>query len=117
MNLAHDITGTGDSIPEFLWMGVTHMMLGWDHLLFALGVVLLAGKPRRAASMISLFALGHSVTLIAATLTETSVSPRRVDIIIALSVAFVGVVGVFARPRTPLHWRLFGAAVLGFGLI
>ncbi|GAA1838121.1 hypothetical protein GCM10009682_63370 [Luedemannella flava] len=115
--LAHDITGTGDSIPEFGWMGVTHMVLGWDHLLFALGVVLLAGSPRRAAGMISLFALGHSVTLIAATLTETSVSPRRVDIIIALSVAFVGVVGVFARPRTPLHWRLFGAAVLGFGLV
>ncbi|GAA1773804.1 HupE/UreJ family protein [Luedemannella helvata] len=114
---AHDITGTGDSIPEFLWMGVEHMVLGFDHLLFALGVVLLAGQVRRAAGLISLFALGHSVTLIAATLAEVSVSPRRVDIIIALSVAFVGVVGLFARPRTPAHWRWFGAAVLVFGLI
>jgi hydrogenase/urease accessory protein HupE len=115
--LAHDITGTGDSIPEFLWMGFTQMLLGWDHLLFALGVVLLAGEPRRAARLISLFALGHSVTLIAATLAEQMISPHRVDIIIALSVAFVGAVGVFARPRTPAHWRWFGAAVLGFGLI
>jgi hypothetical protein len=31
---------------------LTHMLLGWDHLLFAAGVVLLAGQPRRAASMI-----------------------------------------------------------------
>lgn len=114
---AHDITGTGDSVPEFLWMGITHMLLGWDHLLFALGIVLLAGEPRRAARMISLFALGHSATLIAATLAEVTVSPRRVDLVIALSVAFVGVVGVFARPRTPVHWRWFGAAVLAFGLI
>jgi hydrogenase/urease accessory protein HupE len=114
---AHDITGTGDSVPEFLWMGIIHMLLGWDHLLFALGIVVLAGEPRRAAGMISLFAVGHSATLIAATLAEKQVSPHRVDIIIALSVAFVGAVGIFARPRTPAHWRLFGAAVLGFGLI
>jgi hypothetical protein len=114
---AHGVDGAAKSIPEFVWLGVTHMLLGWDHLLFVGGVALVAGTARRAAAYVSLFALGHSITLIAAAIAEWRVSPTKVDLVIGLSVVFVGVIALLARPKTALHWRLFGAAVLGFGLI
>ncbi|MEV0134167.1 HupE/UreJ family protein [Dactylosporangium sp. NPDC050688] len=115
---AHGVNGAADkSVPEFVWLGITHMLLGWDHLLFVAGVALIAGTVRRAAAYVSLFALGHSVTLITAAITEWRVSPTKVDLVIGLSVVFVGAVALLARPKTTLHWRLFGGAVLGFGLI
>jgi hydrogenase/urease accessory protein HupE len=111
---AHGIGGGGETVGDFVWLGFTHMLLGWDHLLFVGGVVLLAGQVRRAAKLISLFALGHSTTLIIATLAEWRINAVLVDVVIALSVVFVGVVGVIGRPR---RWRGFAAVVLGFGLI
>ncbi|WP_238018932.1 HupE/UreJ family protein [Dactylosporangium sp. AC04546] len=115
---AHGVDdAAGRSVPEFVWLGITHMLLGWDHLLFVAGVALIAGTVRRAAVFVSLFALGHSVTLITAAITEWRVSPTKVDLVIGLSVVLVGAVALFARPRTEAHRRLFGAAVLGFGLV
>jgi hydrogenase/urease accessory protein HupE len=111
---AHGVAGGAETAPGFIWVGVQHMLLGWDHLLFVGGVALLAGTAKRAASFISLFALGHSITLIIATLAGWRVNPTVVDIFVALSLVFVGVVGVMGRPR---NWRWFGAAVFGFGLI
>lgn len=111
--------GIGDdasdkSILEFVPVGIEHMLLGWDHLLFVAGVVLIAAEARLAAKLISLFVLGHSTTLVAATLAGWRVSPQAVDVVIALSVVFVAGVGIFGRPKS---FRWFGAAVLGFGLI
>ncbi|GIF55701.1 hypothetical protein Air01nite_17960 [Asanoa iriomotensis] len=111
---AHGITGGLESIPDFVLSGITHMLLGWDHLLFIVGVVLLAGELRRAASLISLFALGHSTTLIIATLSRWQVNAALVDGVIAASVVFVGVVGLIGRPQ---RWGWFAAAVTGFGLV
>ncbi|WP_433375806.1 HupE/UreJ family protein [Actinoplanes sp. CA-142083] len=112
---AHGVRAKGDeSVLDFLGLGFTHMLTGWDHLLFIAAVVLLAWHPRRAAGLLSLFALGHSATLIAATLAGWRLSPALVDLIIAVSVGFVGVVGVKGRPRS---FRWFGAAVLAFGLV
>jgi len=111
---AHGIDGTGESAADFGWLGVKHMLLGWDHLAFIAGVVLLAGGMRRAAKLISVFALGHSTTLIAATVAGWRLDAALVDIVIALSLVFVGVVGVIGRPKA---WRWFGAAVFGFGLV
>ncbi|MDP3893598.1 HupE/UreJ family protein [Nocardioides sp.] len=111
--------GIGDeaadkSVLEFVPVGITHMLLGWDHLLFVAGVLLVAAQPRLAAKLISLFVLGHSTTLIAATLSGWRVSPETVDVVIALSVVFVACVGMLGRPK---NFRWFAAAVLGFGLI
>lgn len=111
---AHGVAGGAETPVGFVWVGMQHMLLGWDHLLFVGGVALLAGTARRAASFISLFALGHSITLVAATLAGWRVNPTLVDIAVALSLVFVGVVGVVGRPR---RWRWFGTAVLAFGLI
>jgi hydrogenase/urease accessory protein HupE len=111
---AHGIGGGAESVMDFVWSGFTHMITGWDHLLFIAGVVLLAGQAKRAAKLISLFAAGHSTTLIIATLAEWRISAVAVDVVIALSVVFVGVVGWFGRPT---KWGWFAAAVTGFGLV
>lgn len=105
----------GDKTPlEFVPIGFVHMLLGWDHMLFVVAVVLLARQPKRASTFLLLFAAGHSLTLIAASLAGWRVSPGAVDAVIALSVAYVG---VFGWRGPPYPWRLFGAGVFGFGLI
>ena len=113
---AHGIgsTAAGQSVGEFVLIGFRHMLFGWDHLLFVAGVLLVAGSARTAAKLITLFVIGHSTTLIAATLLGWRVDAKLVDIVIALSVAFIAAVGVMGRP---INVRWLGLAVLGFGLV
>lgn len=113
---AHGIEGSAvdKGTWEFIPLGIEHMLLGYDHLLFIVGVVLLAGQAVRAAKFISLFALGHSATLILATLAGWRLNATFVDVIIALSLVFVGVVGIRGRPT---DWRPFGVTVFAFGLV
>lgn len=112
----HGIGGsaTDKSTLEFVPLGIEHMLLGWDHLLFILGIVLLAGSPLRSAKLISLFVAGHSTTLIVATVADWRISATLVDVCIALSVVFIARLGLRGRPKD-FFWP--GAAILGFGLI
>jgi hydrogenase/urease accessory protein HupE len=114
--LAHGIADSArdKSVAQFLPLGIEHMLLGWDHLLFITGVVLVAGTLRRAAKLISLFVAGHSITLFIATLAGWQIDATLVDVVIALSVVFVGVIGIRDGSR---DWRLIGTTVFGFGLI
>lgn len=113
---AHGIRGeaTNKTTLEYVPLGIEHMLLGWDHLLFILGIVLLAGLPWRAAKLISLFVAGHSLTLVMATLFEWRVSPTLVDVIIALSVVLVALLGLRGRPD---DFLVPGAIIFVFGLI
>ena len=113
---AHGIgsDATDRSILGFLGLGVEHMLLGWDHLLFIGGVVVLAGEWRRAAKLITIFVAGHSLTLIVASLAGWRVDAGWVDVVIAISLVFVGGVAMVGRPK---HWDWFGAAIFGFGLV
>lgn len=111
---AHGVSRAGESVSDFVWSGFTHMLAGWDHLLFIAGIVLIAGTVRRSAKLISVFAVGHSTTLILATLAGWRLNATFVDIVIAQSLVFVGVVGLAGRRQ---RWRWFAAAVFGFGLV
>lgn len=113
---AHGIGGDAAdrTVLGFVPLGFEHMLLGWDHLLFIGGVVLLSGSWRRAAKMITIFVVGHSTTLIAATMAGWQVDAGFVDVIIALSVVFVGAIGIFVKS---VDWRVFGFLVLAFGLV
>ncbi|HEY0888502.1 MAG TPA: HupE/UreJ family protein [Nocardioides sp.] len=113
---AHGIGGDAAtaSVVGYVGIGVEHMLLGWDHLLFVAGIVLLSGSARRAAKVISAFVIGHSLTLITATLAGWEANALLVDVVIVLSVAFVGGWGMFGRPK---RWDIFTALVFGFGLI
>ncbi|MEW5686872.1 MAG: HupE/UreJ family protein [Pseudomonadota bacterium] len=123
---AHEIGGTDaafvaaargpDPIP-FAYLGAKHMVTGYDHLLFLVGVIFFLFRLRQIALYVSLFSLGHSITLLAGVAFGWQVNPYLVDAAIGLSVAYKAFenLGGF---RT-----LFGvqpdtrAAVLGFGLI
>jgi len=124
--LAHNIGGTDatfvaatrgpDPIP-FMYLGAKHMVTGYDHLLFLVGVIFFLFRLRQIALYVSLFSLGHSITLLAGVFFDIHADPRLVDAVIGLSVAYKAFenLGGF---RT-----LFGvqpdtrAAVFGFGLI
>src|SRR5215218_7562859 len=113
---AHGIGGdaAGASVAEFVNIGAQHMLLGWDHILFVAGVLLLAGTPRRGAKIITAFVAGHSLTLITATLAGWQVDPVLVDVVIVLSVVVVGAWGMIGRPQ---RWDVFTAIVFAFGLV
>jgi hypothetical protein len=104
---------TGVSVPGFVWLGATHMLAGWDHLLFVAGALLVARAPRPGFTVVSLFAAGHSLTLLVATLAGWRFSATAVDYVVAASVAFVGLA---ALRGFPLRWP-FLSAVFAFGLV
>jgi hydrogenase/urease accessory protein HupE len=97
-------------------LGVQHILTGYDHLLFLLGLVLVGGRLRPLLLVITAFTLAHSVTLASAALGIWAPSPRIVEPAIALSIAYVGVENWFVRDAEG-RWRItfpFGL-VHGFG--
>lgn len=123
---AHNIGGSdaafvattkgADPFP-FLYLGAKHMVTGYDHLLFLTGVIFFLFRLSQIALYVSLFSLGHSITLLAGVFFKLHVDSHLVDAIIGLSVAYKAFdnLGGFqtltgAQPNTK-------AAVAGFGLI
>ena len=83
------IQATSGVLPgPFAYLGAKHMVTGYDHLLFLLGIIFFLYRRKDVALYVSLFAVGHSVTLIAGVLTGFSVSAYLIDAIIGLSVAY-----------------------------
>jgi hydrogenase/urease accessory protein HupE len=114
---AHALVGNYDpNRPpiDYVVLGFRHMATGWDHLLFIAGAILLAARVRTAAKLISLFVAGHSLTLLVATLAGWQLNVTAVDVVIALSLVYVGVQGWHGRPE---NLRLTGAIVFAFGLV
>jgi hypothetical protein len=96
---AHDVSQadreliSGKAGVNFLlyaWLGAKHMVTGYDHLLFLVGVIFYLRKIHEVAVFVSLFALGHTVTLISGVLLGLDVNSYLVDAIIGLSVAYKG---------------------------
>ena len=101
---------------RFLWMGIEHILTGYDHLVFLFGLVLVGGRLKAIVAVITAFTLAHSITLALATLDVWAPSPRFVEPAIALSIAYVGVENFFVQ-NAERRWRItfpFGL-VHGFG--
>ena len=81
------LTATGPW--RFLSLGVTHILSGWDHLLFIAGLMLIARRAQLWV-LITGFTLGHSVSLAAATLGVMTVSARSAEALIAYSIFLIG---------------------------
>jgi len=75
-----------DICASYVRLGIGHILSGPDHLLFVLGLVLLAGTARRVLGTVTAFTLGHSITLTLAVLGVTAIPVRPVELAIALSV-------------------------------
>jgi len=99
-------------------LGVEHILFGWDHLLFVLGLVLLVGPGRALLWTITAFTLGHSVTLALASLGLVRVPQAPIEALIALSiyVLAIEVVRDGMGHRTVLK-RAPWAVAAGFGLL
>src|SRR6056297_3068786 len=79
---------TGVLLVPFAYLGAKHMVTGYDHLLFLLGIIFFLYRLKDIGLYVTLFAVGHSVTLLLGVLTNISVSAYLVDAIIGLSVAY-----------------------------
>ena len=74
---------------DFLWQGIIHILTGWDHLAFVLCLCLLASGGRRLLLLVTLFTLGHSVSLSAGFLDWVRLPMPPVEAVIALSILFM----------------------------
>lgn len=74
---------------RYLWIGATHMLSGYDHLLFVFGIIFFLTKFKDIVKYITAFTLGHSATLIYATFTGLQINYFLIDAVIGLSVAYI----------------------------
>ena len=79
---------SGPAISAFLYLWAKHMVTGYDHLLFLVGAVFFLRKPRDIVLYVSLFTLGHSITLLAGVFAQWQVNAYLVDTVIGLSVVY-----------------------------
>jgi len=78
----------GRALVAFMYLGAKHMFTGYDHLLYLAGVIFFLYKTRDIALYVTLFAIGHSVTLLAGVLGDIHVNVYIIDAIIGLSVVY-----------------------------
>jgi hypothetical protein len=102
---------------RFVGAGIHHILIGPDHLLFLVGLLLLGGSIRRLVVVVSAFTFAHSVTLSLATLNVFSPPARMVEPLIALSIVYVGADNLLVRGgRDARAWiALVFGLVHGFG--
>jgi hypothetical protein len=97
-------------------MGVEHIVTGYDHLLFLLGLVLASRNVRALLGAVSAFTAAHSVTLAAATLGWWAPPPALVEPLITASIAYVGLENVFVLPARGRWYVAFPFGLVhGFG--
>ena len=106
----------GAAIAPLMYLGAKHMVTGYDHLLFLVGVIFFLYRLRDVVQYVSLFTLGHSVTLLAGVLGGIRANPYIVDAIIGLSVVYKAFDNIDGFPRLLGFQPNARAAVLVFGL-
>ena len=74
---------------RYMWLGATHMLSGYDHLLFVFGIIFFLTSFREIAKYVTAFTLGHSVTLIYATFNAIQMNYFLIDAVIGLSVCYI----------------------------
>ena len=113
---------TGVHLIPFLYLGAKHMVTGYDHLLFLFGVIFFLYGFKQIAIYVSLFAIGHSTTMLLGVAFDFGISSYIIDAIIGFSVVYKALdnLGAFRlwfgfQPSTKAATLLFGF-LHGFGL-
>lgn len=115
---AHDpaLDGPLPSLPSYLPLGIEHVLIGYDHLAFVLGLTLLARTRRALLASITAFTLSHSLSLSACVLGIVTPPSSWVEAAIALSIAYVAIAErASASPLQPVIVSLLFGFVHGFG--
>lgn len=81
---------SGTNIIAFIYLGAKHMVTGYDHLLFLAGVIFFLYRMKDIGAYVTLFAIGHSTTLLMGVLLDLRANPYIIDAIIGLSVVYKG---------------------------
>ncbi len=112
----------GRALSVFTYLGAKHMFTGYDHLLYLVGVIFFLYRPKDIAVYVTLFALGHSITLLGGVLGGIHVNVYLIDALIGMSVVYKafenldGFKTVFGvQPNAKVAVFSFGLAH-GFGL-
>lgn len=113
---------TGPHIIPFVYLGAKHMVTGYDHLLFLFGVIFFLRRMKDVALYVTLFAAGHSATLLFGVVREISANSYLVDAVIGLSVVYKALDNLGSlqkwlgfQPSTKAATLVFGLCH-GFGL-
>jgi hydrogenase/urease accessory protein HupE len=128
LSFAHDVSSVDQEILRngglwaYIRVGATHMLTGYDHLLFLAGVIFYLNSFKDILKFITVFTIGHCITLIGATYAGITANEHLVDAVIALSVLYKGFenLGGFESlkvksPNLLLMVGIFGL-IHGFGL-
>jgi hypothetical protein len=111
-----DLSGGTSHSAGIAWsmlkLGFEHILTGYDHLVFLLGLIIVGGTLRSLLGVVTAFTLAHSITLALAALGVLAPSPRIVEPAIALSIAYVGLENLFVEDASK-RWRI----TFPFGLI
>ena len=113
---------TGVHLLPFVYLGAKHMVTGYDHILFLLGVIFFLYKLKHIAIYVSLFAIGHSTTMLLGVYFNIGINSYIIDAIIGFSVVYKALdnLGAFQRwfgvqPDSKAATLIFGF-LHGFGL-
>ncbi len=113
---------SGTMIVPFIYLGAKHMVTGYDHLLFLFGVIFFLYRLKDISIYVTLFAVGHSVTLLSGVLFNFGVNAYLIDAIIGFSIVYKALdnMGAYQRwfgfqPSTKIATLVFGL-FHGFGL-
>ncbi len=128
LSIAHGVTNADQELLQdgglwaYVQVGATHMLTGYDHLLFLAGVIFYLNNFRDIINFITVFTVGHCITLVGASYAQISANEHLVDAVIALSVIYKGFenLGGFKKieiksPNLLLMVGIFGL-IHGFGL-
>ena len=115
------VIGGGDgSFRALFFLGIEHILTGYDHLLFLFGLIVMGGRVRSIVAALTAFTVAHSISLALAALGVWAPSPSFVEPAIALSIAYVGAENLWRARKQPTNenpahdrWRI----TFPFGLI
>ena len=113
---------SGPMIIPFIYLGAKHMVTGYDHLLFLFGVIFFLYRLKDVSIYVTLFAVGHSVTLLSGVLMNVTINAFLIAAIIGFSIVYKALdnMGAYQRwfgfqPSTKIATHVFGL-IHGFGL-
>lgn len=113
---------TGVNLIAFMYLGAKHMATGYDHILFLLGVIFFLYRMKHIGIYVTLFAIGHSTTMLLGVYFNIGINSYIIDAIIGLSVVYKALdnIGAYQRwfgfqPNTKVATLIFGF-FHGFGL-
>ena len=110
---------TSNAATKWLKTGVEHILSGWDHVLFVLGLVLLGGGLKSLLKVVTAFTVAHCLTLFLSVINVVSVSPRIIEPLIAASIvalAAENLRAVYSTAHVSNHQtKLWGRMILAFG--